>query len=149
MTRWRAASCSAPRPVARPSTARACSTQDGHSPLLASTNPACVPYDPAFAFEVGHIVRDGLRRMYGEDAEDIFYYLTIYNEPYVQPAEPDDLDVEGMLQGPVPVPPTEVGPGDRARSAQILASGVGLQLGAGGTATAGRRSGASRPTCGR
>ena len=62
--------------------------EDGHSPLLASTNPAVVAYDPAFGFEIGHIVRDGLRRMYGEDAENVFYYLTIYNEPYVQPAEP-------------------------------------------------------------
>ena len=56
---------------------------DGHSPLLASTNPAVVPYDPAFAYEIGHIVRDGLRRMYGDDPENVFYYLTIYNEPYV------------------------------------------------------------------
>ena len=39
--------------------------QDGHSPLLASANPACVAYDAAYAFELGHIVRDGLRRMYG------------------------------------------------------------------------------------
>ena len=59
--------------------------EDGHSLLLASTNPACVAYDAAFAFELGHIVRDGLRRMYGEprDGEDqnVFYYLTLYNEP--------------------------------------------------------------------
>ena len=49
--------------------------EDGHSPLLASTNPAVVAYDPAFGYEVGHIVRDGLRRMYGEDPENIYYYL--------------------------------------------------------------------------
>ena len=77
--------------------------QDGHSPLLASTNPACVAYDAAYAFELGHIVRDGLRRMYsvrrpGEDP-DVFYYLTLYNEPIVQPAEPDDVDVNGILVG--------------------------------------------------
>ena len=73
--------------------------EDGHSQLLASTNPAVVAYDPAFAYELGHIVKDGLRRMYGENSENIFYYLTVYNEPYVQPAEPENLDVEGLLQG--------------------------------------------------
>ena len=73
--------------------------EDGHSQLLASTNPAVVAYDPAFAFELGHIVKDGLRRMYGENSENIFYYLTVYNEPYVQPAEPENLDVKGLLQG--------------------------------------------------
>ncbi len=66
---------------------------DGHSQLLASTSPACVSYDAAWAHELAVIVKDGLRRMYGASAEhphgeDIFYYLTIYNEPYVQPAEP-------------------------------------------------------------
>ena len=73
--------------------------EDGHSQLLASTNPAVVAYDPAFAFELGHIVKDGLKRMYGENSENIYYYLTVYNEPYVQPAEPENLDVEGLLQG--------------------------------------------------
>ena len=73
--------------------------EDGHSQLLASTNPAVVAYDPAFAFELGHIVKDGLKRMYGENSENIFYYLTVYNEPYVQPAEPENLDVDGLLKG--------------------------------------------------
>ena len=73
--------------------------EDGHSQLLASTNPAVVAYDPAFAYELGHIVKDGLKRMYGENSENIYYYLTVYNEPYVQPAEPENLDVEGLLQG--------------------------------------------------
>ena len=73
--------------------------EDGHSQLLASTNPAVVAYDLAFAFELGHIVKDGLKRMYGENSENIFYYLTVYNEPYVQPAEPENLDVEGLLKG--------------------------------------------------
>ena len=73
--------------------------EDGHSQLLASTNPAVVAYDPAFAYELGHIVKDGLKRMYGEDSENIYYYLTVYNEPYVQPAEPENLDVEGLLKG--------------------------------------------------
>ncbi|HWF80584.1 MAG TPA: pyruvate dehydrogenase (acetyl-transferring), homodimeric type [Streptosporangiaceae bacterium] len=67
---------------------------DGHSVLLASVSPACVAYDAAWAYELACIVKDGLRRMYGSSpehphGEDIFYYLTVYNEPYVQPAEPD------------------------------------------------------------
>ncbi|MEU8360485.1 pyruvate dehydrogenase (acetyl-transferring), homodimeric type [Nonomuraea sp. NPDC048882] len=71
---------------------------DGHSQLLASANPACLAYDPAFAYEVGVIVRDGLRRMYGPAAEDVFYYLTVYNEPMPQPAMPDGAE-EGILKG--------------------------------------------------
>ncbi|MEV0828772.1 pyruvate dehydrogenase (acetyl-transferring), homodimeric type [Nonomuraea rubra] len=71
---------------------------DGHSQLLASANPACVAYDPAFAYEVGTIVRDGLRRMYGPSAEDVFYYLTVYNEPMPQPAMPEGVE-EGILRG--------------------------------------------------
>ncbi len=64
---------------------------DGHSQLLASVSPACVAYDAAWAYELAAIVKDGLRRMYGSSdehphGEDIFYYLTVYNEPYVQPA---------------------------------------------------------------
>ena len=78
--------------------------EDGHSVLLASTNPACVSYDPAFAFEVAHVFRSGLERMYGSTGdhphgEDVFYYLTVYNEPISQPAQPEDLDVEGLLKG--------------------------------------------------
>ncbi len=98
--------------------------EDGHSLLLASTNPAVVAYDPAFAFEIGHIVRDGLRRMYGESPEDVFYYLTLYNEPYVQPAEPEDVDVEGILKGIYLYSPLLDDTGPRA---QILASGVSVQ----------------------
>ena len=56
-------------------------------------------YDPAYGYELAHIVRDGLRRMYGENPENIMYYLTVYNEPYVQPAEPENVDVEGILKG--------------------------------------------------
>jgi pyruvate dehydrogenase E1 component len=97
--------------------------EDGHSPLLASTNPAVVAYDPAFAFELGHIVKDGLRRMYGEDSENIYYYVTVYNEPYVHPAEPENLDVEGLLKGIYLYSPAAK---SRKKSAQILASGVGV-----------------------
>jgi pyruvate dehydrogenase E1 component len=97
---------------------------DGHSLLLASTNPAAVAYDPAFAFEIAHIVRDGLRRMYGPAPENIFYYLTIYNEPIVQPAEPADLDVEGLLRGMYRNSAALEGT-NRPR-AQVLASGVSM-----------------------
>ena len=74
--------------------------QDGHSHVLASTVPNILAYDPAFAFELAAIVRDGLRRMYGR-GEDVFYYLTLYNEniPHPpMPEGPEDLE-EGILKG--------------------------------------------------
>jgi pyruvate dehydrogenase E1 component len=98
--------------------------EDGHSMLLASTNPAAVSYDPAFGFEVGHIVQDALRRMYGDKPEEIFYYLTVYNEPYVQPAEPEGVDIEGILRGIHRYSPAAEGDGPKA---QLLASGVSVQ----------------------
>ncbi|HEV8569441.1 MAG TPA: pyruvate dehydrogenase (acetyl-transferring), homodimeric type [Actinoplanes sp.] len=102
--------------------------EDGHSLLLAATNPACVAYDAAFAFELGHIVRDGLRRMYGDprDGEDqnVFYYLTLYNEPITQPAQPADVDVDGILAGMHRYSRAEKSDGPRA---QILASGIAVQ----------------------
>jgi pyruvate dehydrogenase E1 component len=97
---------------------------DGHSMLLASTNAAVVAYDPAFSFEVAHIVRDGLRRMYGPNAENVFYYLTIYNEPIIQPKEPEGLDIDGLLRGMHRYSRALEGTG-RPR-AQVLASGVGV-----------------------
>ena len=99
---------------------------DGHSPLLAATNPAVVSYDPAYAFEIGHIMRDGLRRMYGESPEDVFYYITVYNEPYVQPAEPEGLDVDGVLRGIHLLAPAQRQDGDHRPRAQLLASGVAV-----------------------
>jgi pyruvate dehydrogenase E1 component len=95
---------------------------DGQSQLLASTNPACVAYDPAYGYEIAHIVREGLRRMYGPDAEDVFYYLTVYNEPIQHPAEPDDVDVEGIIQGLHLLRRGEAG----SLRAQVLASGVAV-----------------------
>ena len=96
--------------------------------LLAASNPAVVAYDPAFSYEVAHIVKDGLRRMYGGDGEvldgeNVIYYLTVYNEPYVQPAEPDDLDVDGVLRGTYryAASPREDGP-----QVRLLASGVAV-----------------------
>mgnify|MGYP001158633413 FL=1 len=72
--------------------------QDGHSLLLASAVPPCQAYDPAFAYELGIIVDDGLRRMF-VDNEDIFYYLVVYNENYLQPKAPSDLDRGALLAG--------------------------------------------------
>jgi len=97
--------------------------EDGHSHLLASTNPAVVAYDPAFAFELGHIVKDGLRRMYGENSENVYFYITVYNEPYIHPAEPENLDVTGLLKGIYLYSPAKT---QHKKSAQILASGVGV-----------------------
>ena len=71
--------------------------QDGHSLLLASAFPAIMSYDPAYAYEIAAIVKDGLRRMMSE-GEDITYYLALYNEPYTQPPKPDGVD-EGILKG--------------------------------------------------
>ena len=71
--------------------------QDGHSLLHASTIPTCLPYDPAFGYELAVIVADGLRRMYVEQ-EDIFYYLALYNENHVMPAMPADCE-QGILKG--------------------------------------------------
>jgi pyruvate dehydrogenase E1 component len=103
---------------------------DGHSPLLASTNPAVVYYDPAFAYEITHIMRSGLQRMVGSTdefphGEDVFYYITIYNEPILQPAQPEGLDVTDLLAGlyhfASPSPSLLEGP-----RAQLLASGVAV-----------------------
>jgi pyruvate dehydrogenase E1 component len=93
---------------------------DGHSPLLAATNPAVVHYDPAFAYEVSHIMRSGLERMYGADAENVIFYITVYNEPVSQPKEPENVDAEGILRGLHHVSTAEQD-GPRA---QLLASGV-------------------------
>ena len=139
---------------------------DGHSVLLASVSPACVAYDAAWAYELSYIVKDALRRMYGSSAEhphgeDIFYYLTVYNEPYVQPAEPADYPGgrggagAGHPARPVPVR----GHGARPRTPEDIRRraapgadprlGRGPALGAGGPAAAGARTGASAPRPGR
>jgi len=111
---------------------------DGHSVLLASVSEACVSYDPAWAYEVAVILKDALRRMYDAtpehpDGENIFYYLTVYNEPYPQPPAPavEGLE-EGIVRGmyryaaaPEPSPSPER-PGAPAASARILASGVAV-----------------------
>ncbi len=71
--------------------------QDGHSHLAASTIPNCIAYDPAFGYELAVIIQDGLRRMYTEQ-ERIFYYITMMNENYPQPAMPEGVN-EGILRG--------------------------------------------------
>ncbi|HHW49874.1 MAG TPA: pyruvate dehydrogenase (acetyl-transferring), homodimeric type, partial [Pseudoclavibacter sp.] len=97
---------------------------DGHSPIIASTNPAIVAYDPAFGYEISHIVRAGIERMYGgtHPHPNVSYYLTVYNEPIIQPAEPEDVDVEGIVRG---IHRISVSPVDGPK-AQILASGVAV-----------------------
>jgi pyruvate dehydrogenase E1 component len=102
---------------------------DGHSPLLAVTNPAVIHYDPAMAHEVSHIVQDGLRRMYGSsdshpNGENVIYYLTVYNEPTVQPKEPENLDLDGLLRGiyHFAVPPRVEA--ENPPRVQLIASGV-------------------------
>ncbi|MEA5052677.1 MAG: pyruvate dehydrogenase (acetyl-transferring), homodimeric type, partial [Propionicimonas sp.] len=100
---------------------------DGHSHMLAATNPAVVAYDPAYGYEIAHIMEDGLRRMYGEKPEDVIYYLTVYNEPMPQPAEPENVDVEGILKGMYLLKEGSFdGVNPDARRAQLLASGVGV-----------------------
>ncbi|SDS41440.1 pyruvate dehydrogenase E1 component [Paraoerskovia marina] len=102
---------------------------DGHSPILAATNAAIVQYDPAYGYEIRHIVRDGIERMYGDGSDgrdqNVMYYLTVYNEPMIQPVEPEDVDVEGIKRGIHRVSVSDAeGP-----KAQILASGVGVPWG--------------------
>ena len=94
------------------------------TPRLAATNPATVSYDPAYGYEIAHIMRSGLERMYGGNHEDPngMYYITLYNEPMVMPAEPENVDVEGILRGIHRIHEAQ-GEGPRA---QILASGVGV-----------------------
>src|SRR6266498_1120636 len=98
--------------------------EDGHSLLLATTNPACLAYDPAFAYEVAQIVKDGLGRMY-VDGEDVFYYLALYNENYPQPPMPEGCE-EGIVRG---LYRFGEGPNEGKRyRAQILGSGPMVML---------------------
>ncbi|EOD57005.1 pyruvate dehydrogenase (acetyl-transferring), homodimeric type [Aeromonas molluscorum] len=72
--------------------------EDGHSHILAGTIPNCISYDPSYAYEVAVIVQDGLRRMYGEKPENVFYYITTLNENYAMPAMPEGAE-EGIRKG--------------------------------------------------
>ncbi|MBM4416371.1 MAG: pyruvate dehydrogenase (acetyl-transferring), homodimeric type [Chloroflexi bacterium] len=96
--------------------------QDGHSHLLASAIPTLVAYDPAYAYEIAEIVRDGIDRMYVRN-EDAYYYLTIGNEPYHHPPEPAGDDVRrGIVRGMYRLKEAD-GPADRPR-VQLLGSGA-------------------------
>jgi pyruvate dehydrogenase E1 component len=92
-----------------------------------------VHYDPAWAYEIAHIVQDGLHRMYGtddsltDDDRNVIYYLTVYNEPLPQPAEPEGLDREGLLKGMYLFRPADTSElDDDAPRVQLLASGVAM-----------------------
>ncbi len=98
--------------------------QDGHSLLLAATNPAVVAYDAAYGYELAVIVEDGLRRMYGPEPENVFYYLSVYNEPYPQPSMPDIPRLrEGILRGIYRLSRSE----GAKPQAQVLASGISVR----------------------
>jgi pyruvate dehydrogenase E1 component len=81
--------------------------EDGHSHLLASTVPSLVQYDPAYAFELAVVLRDGIRRMYGETKEDVFYYITLYNDNYTMPPMPAGVE-DGILRGLYKLRPSTV-----------------------------------------
>ncbi|WP_246296389.1 pyruvate dehydrogenase (acetyl-transferring), homodimeric type, partial [Arthrobacter wenxiniae] len=97
---------------------------DGHSPILASTNTAVISYDPAYGYEIGAIVKAGLERMYGPGSTDpnVMYYLTVYNEPILQPKAPDEMDVEGITRG---IHKLKTADHNGPRT-QLLASGVAV-----------------------
>ncbi len=99
---------------------------DGASPILAAQNPAVLQYDPAYGYEIAHLVERGIEQMYGQKDEEhnVMYYFTVYNEPIVQPAEPENVDVDGIIGGIHRVHEAEV---DGPRT-QLLASGVGVPL---------------------
>jgi pyruvate dehydrogenase E1 component len=93
---------------------------DGQSLMYALAYPNCRAYDPAFAYEVGVVIREGIRRMYGPEPEDCFYYVTLYNENYSQPPMPEGVE-DAIVRGMYLLQPAE---GERAHRAQILASGT-------------------------
>ena len=92
--------------------------QDGHSLLHTSTIPTCLPYDPAFGFELAVIIADGLHRMYVEN-QDIFYYISLYNENHAMPAMPEGV-TEGILKG---LYKFKAGPEGKKAKAHIFGSG--------------------------
>jgi len=99
---------------------------DGHSPLLAATNPAVRHFDPAYGYELAHILRHGLETMFGPKPENAIFYLTLYNEAMVQPPEPPDVDVDGILRGLYLLRPGDATSLTAAPRVQLLASGVAV-----------------------
>jgi len=92
--------------------------QDGHSLLVAATLPTCRAYDPTFSYELAVIMHDGLQKMYG-NGEDIYYYITLMNENYVQPAMPEGAE-EGIIKGIYQYRKA----GDGTKRVQLLGSGT-------------------------
>jgi pyruvate dehydrogenase E1 component len=97
--------------------------QDGHSPIIAGAYPSCVSYDPAYAYEVAVVIEEGMRRMVGEQ-EDVFFYLTLYNENLDMPPMPEGCR-QGILDGLYRVEPSPDGDGPGVR---LLGSGPLLPL---------------------
>ena len=97
---------------------------DGHSPLLAATNPAVKHFDPAFGYEIAHIMQNGIYEMYGDHDGDhnVMYYLTVYNEPVLHLPEPEGVDVEGIRRGIYRLSTSE----KEGPKVQLLASGVSV-----------------------
>jgi pyruvate dehydrogenase E1 component len=93
--------------------------EDGHSHIQAATVPNCISYDPTFGYEVAVIMQDGIRRMYGPEQENVFYYLTLMNENYHQPAMPEGAE-EGIRKG---IYKLESNSGEKAH-VQLLGSGT-------------------------
>ncbi|WP_413771771.1 transketolase-like TK C-terminal-containing protein, partial [Vibrio harveyi] len=93
--------------------------EDGHSHIMANTVPNCISYDPTFAYEVAVIMQDGIRRMYGENQENVFYYLTVMNENYAMPAMPEGAE-EGIRKG---IYKLESYAGDKSK-VQLMGSGT-------------------------
>ena len=112
---------------------------DGHSPLLASVNPAARIYDPAFAYEIAVIMEEAVARTLGPEPEDRFWYLTLYNENYVMPALPAG---EAGATDPGRDPPGHVPLRRTAGRVRRLGSGDGSR-------THGRPRCCSRARCGR
>jgi len=103
--------------------------EDGHSLLLASVVPSLRAYDPAFAYELAFIIADGIEQMCGPDAQDLLYYVTLYNENYPMPAAPTDTDErgrirDGVLRGCYRYLPS---PDAKLKPAAILFSGTAWQ----------------------
>jgi len=95
--------------------------EDGHSQVVANTIPNMRSYDPAFAYELAVIIRDGIKRMYHRQ-EEIFYYLTIYNENYPMPAIPDGVE-DGIIRGLYRFQKSNSKP-EKGRKAHLLGSGA-------------------------
>lgn len=98
--------------------------QDGHSLLMALSNPAVVGWDPAFAYEVSYIIEDGIKKMWGED-KDVIYYISVYNENHPMPAIPDDPNFkEGLLKGIYKFRPA---PDGKTHTVRLIGSGSIMQ----------------------